>query len=74
MTTPSEPVALERTNVYVPQVDDVSDAIRWGTLPRSDGRQGLAVLEVLDAALRSAEERRAIEVTPARRDPGATRS
>lgn len=71
---PYERVALERTNVYVPQVDDVSDAIRRGTPPRSDGRQGLAVLQVLDAALRSAEERRTIEVTPARRDPGGTRS
>jgi predicted dehydrogenase len=48
------PIALERTNVYRPQVDEVSRAIRDGTSTRIDGANGLHVMRVLMAAIRSA--------------------
>ncbi|MDQ6795350.1 MAG: Gfo/Idh/MocA family oxidoreductase [Chloroflexota bacterium] len=61
-TTITESIPLIRTNVYVPQVDDVSSAILYGTPLSSDGGQGQAVLEILEAAVRSAAEGRAITI------------
>ena len=57
-----EQIPLKRTDIYVPQADDVSRAILQGSPGRADGRQGLAVIEVLDAAIRSAELGRAIDI------------
>jgi predicted dehydrogenase len=48
------PIVLERTNVYRPQVDEVSRAIRDGTSTRIDAADGLHVMRVLMAAIRSA--------------------
>jgi predicted dehydrogenase len=55
------PIALERTNVYRPQVDEVSRAILDGTSTRIDGANGLHVMRVLMAAVRSA--RAGVQVT-----------
>jgi predicted dehydrogenase len=55
-------IPLERTNVYRPQVDEVSRAILVGGTTRIDGVHGLHVMEILSAAVRSARsgERMAI--------------
>lgn len=52
--TGPRPIPLERTNVYRPQVDEVSGAILDGGTTRIDGIRGLHVMEVLSAAVRSA--------------------
>ncbi len=53
---PAEPqaVPLERTNVYRPQVDEVSRAIREGGTTRIDGERGLHVMEILEGVVRAA--------------------
>jgi 1,5-anhydro-D-fructose reductase (1,5-anhydro-D-mannitol-forming) len=52
--TGARDIPLERTNVYGPQVDEVSRAIRDGGTTRIDGANGLHVMRVLMAAIRSA--------------------
>jgi 1,5-anhydro-D-fructose reductase (1,5-anhydro-D-mannitol-forming) len=55
-------IPLQRTNVYRPQVDDVSGAIRDGTPSRIDGIHGLHVMEVLEAAIASARSGRRVDI------------
>lgn len=52
----ARPMAIELTarNVYVPQVEDVSSAIADGTPLAVSAEQGIAVLEVIEAAIQSA--------------------
>jgi predicted dehydrogenase len=61
---PSPPAAypLERQSVYVPQVDDVSAAVLDRTPVSVPAEQGIAVLEVLAAAIRSARGSRTVRL------------
>jgi predicted dehydrogenase len=58
--TDSVPYTLTRQNVYVPQVDNVSAAIMDGTALAAPPSQGIAVLSVIEAAIRSAREGRTV--------------
>jgi predicted dehydrogenase len=55
-------IPLQRTNVYRPQVDNVSEAIRTGMPTRIDGIRGLHVMEVLEAAIASARTGRRVTI------------
>jgi predicted dehydrogenase len=57
-------VPLERTNVYRPQVDEVSRAIRDGGRTRIDATRGLHVMEVLEAAIVAARTGTRVRVDP----------
>ncbi|MBA2756300.1 MAG: hypothetical protein H0U37_02505 [Chloroflexi bacterium] len=56
----ARPMAIELSerNVYVPQVEDVSSAIADGTALAVSAEQGIAVLEVIEAAIQSARTHR----------------
>jgi predicted dehydrogenase len=57
------PYRLPRRNVYVPQVDNVSAAILDGATLEVTPEQGIAVLNVLEAAIRSARDGRTVRVS-----------
>ena len=61
--TDSVSYQLSLQNVYVPQVDNVSAAILDGGPLEVTPEQGIAVLEVLEAAIRSAREGRTVRVS-----------
>lgn len=60
-----QPVPLDRTNVYRPQVDEVSRAFRDGQATRIDASGGLHVMRVLMAAIRSARDGARVRVSDA---------
>jgi len=69
---PTDPLSyqLRRQNVYLPQVDNVSAAILDGTALAVTPEQGIAVLRVLEAAIRSAREGRTVPVADDRGQAG----
>lgn len=50
------PVPLDRVDVFTAQAEETSAAIRDGGAPRNAARHGLAVVQVLEAAVTSARE------------------
>ena len=53
---------LPHVNVYVPQIEHVSDCVLRGTTPIISGERGMANIAVLRAALESARTGRVVEV------------
>ncbi len=61
-----EEVELEAADPVVDQLQEFARAIRGETAPEVDGRVALHVVEVLEAAMVSARERRAVDITAVR--------
>jgi predicted dehydrogenase len=56
------PVALVKNDPIVEELEEFADAARGGTAPEMDGERGTASLAVVLAGVRSARERRRVEV------------
>jgi predicted dehydrogenase len=56
-------VALPRTDMFREELEDFADAIRGGGKPEVGPDEGIGVLAVVEAAIRSAEGRRPVAIT-----------
>jgi predicted dehydrogenase len=56
------PVPLDPVDVFAAQAEETSAAIRGGEEPRNAARHGLAVVEVLEAAVASAHDGRRVDL------------
>ncbi len=58
----AEPIPFGVVNTVLDELEDFARCVRTGTPPETGGKEGLIALAMVLAAMRSAEERRAVEV------------